>query len=111
LRSSAENGHRRERRTSGQGTEGDLRGSRCTSARHRSPHGGDGEVCGQQLARAEGRLRERDGAVLQGTGCRRTAVDEAFLRGQQAEYIAGIPATGFRVRRLLPAKRRTRVDV
>ena len=59
----------------------------------------------------EGRLRQRDRQHLQ--GARRstaTSVMDIFLPGHQAQHLAGLPAAGLRLRRLLPAQGRARAQ-
>ena len=60
------------------------------------------------LARAQGRLRQRDRQPVQGAAGRRAQGDGDLLPGPEAQPVALLPQARLRLRRLLPAEGRAR---
>ena len=100
----AQDGDRPDRRGERRRRRRALRGPAWPRLPRAAGRGRDDQVRRQQLPCTEGRLRERDRRGLQGAWARQPHRDGHPHRRHEAQHLAGVPSSGLRVRRLVPAQ-------
>src|SRR5260221_12171253 len=73
--------------------------------RYFDPVRGNGQVLLQQLPRPEDNIRQRNGTLVRGVGCRPLRGYGPAMQGPAAQYFARLPQARIRIRRLMPAER------